>query len=312
MNYLDDFLNYLKFDLNYSENTIISYKIDINLFLEFLESKKADPLNLDAEIIRKFISNRAQHKTYRGSYETKRTICRRLSSLKKFYNYLVKIKSIEHNPFLLITFPKVKAKNPEVLYEKQIIKLLEENDKRTDFLHERDQAILLLMFTSGLRCSELVNLKISDINFNSQTIRIFGKGKKERIVVFSLKAKMAILSYAKKTRSELEKINNTHSLFLFLNNKGKKLTSRGLEYIFKNIIKKTGLDLGINLHPHVLRHTFATKLLENGADLRMIQELLGHESINTTQIYTHVSKEGIKNQYDLFFPENVNEGKSKD
>lgn len=301
-NDLTNFLEYLKYDLNYSDNTIKSYAFDINLFTNFIERKGIDFQDVDKATIRDFISYRAKHKTYRGTFETNRTISRRISSNKKYFSFLVKIGKLKNNPFLFIDNVKIKKKNVEVLYEKQIDKLLEANEERTDFFKERDDAILLLMFSSGLRCSELINLKINDVDLSSCMLRVIGKGKKERIVPFSKKSRTAIIKYARNSRAILLDKNNANSMYLFLNKYGKQITSRGLEYILKNILKKTKLDLGINLHPHVLRHTFATKLLDNGADIRTIQELLGHESINTTQIYTHVSKENIKNQYEKFFP----------
>lgn len=306
-----DFLDYLKHDLNYSDNTIKSYAFDIELFLKFLFKKSIKIEEVDKNTIREFVSNRSKHKTYRGSYETNRTISRRISSNKKYFSYLVKIGELQNNPFLFIDSIKVKKKNVEVLYENQVKKLLEANEARTDFFKERDEAILLLMFSSGLRCSELVNLKINNIDLSSCVLRVYGKGKKERLVPFSNKSRLAIIKYAKNTRLIILEKNNANSTYLFLNKYGQPITPRGLEYIFKNIIKKTKLDLGINLHPHILRHTYATKLLDNGADIRTIQELLGHESINTTQIYTHVSKEKIKKQYDMFFPKDL-EKKNED
>lgn len=299
---LQAFLDYLKYDLKYSDNTIKSYFFDINIFLEYIESKKINYLEVKLKDIRKFIETRSKHKTYRGNYETSRTIKRRISSLTKFYDFLVSRNLISSNPFKAVITPKTKKKIPEALYENQIKALLESNALRTDEFALRDQAILMLLISTGLRCSELVNLKITDINFSNRILRVIGKGNKERIVPFSLKARDAILEYAKKSRNELLKKNDSTSLYLFLNKHGEQISSRGLEFILQNIIKKTNLELGINLHPHVLRHTFATKMLENGADIRVIQELLGHESINSTQIYTHVSKESLKKQYDLYFP----------
>ena len=299
------FLDYLKNNLNYSENTIKSYSQDISLFESFLLKNNIDFRNITREDVRKFMSSRLKNKTYRGKNESPRSIRRRLCALKKYYIFLYERKIVNTNPFLLIVTPKKHNKLPEVLYESQIKKLLDENSKREDYLASRDQAILELMYSSGLRCSEVVNLTISNIDFSGRFMRIYGKGKKERLVPFSNEARNAMIDYAKKLRKEIltkNEINPREQQYFFVNSKGGKLTSRGLEYIMNEIIKKTGLNLGFNLHPHVLRHTFATHLYDKGADLRMIQELMGHESIETTSIYAHVSKEKIKKEYNTYFP----------
>lgn len=299
------FEHYLRYELGYSENTIKNYSLDIEKFFIYLDKKRINYHKIDVSVIRKYISYCMNHVTYRGKKESNKTINRKLSALKKFYEFMLDNGMIDHNPFHAVLFPKTKKTKPDVLYDKQVKLLLENNAKRTDEFASRDQAILLLMISSGLRCSEVVNLKGSDINFEGRVIRVFGKGKKERVVPFSKIALAAIFEYIKTSRKDILDKFNKRSAYLFLNHRGDRLTSRGLEFILSNIIKKTSLDLGINLHPHVLRHTFATKLLENGADIRQIQEFLGHESINTTQIYTHVSLETIKEQYEKYFPKNI-------
>ncbi len=300
-----EFLDYLRHDLQYSENTVIAYKQDIDLFLEYLYEEGEDFTNIDKMVIRNFMQTRLETVNYRGNNESERTLRRRICSLRKFYKYLYKRNVVSSNPFLMIRQPKKHDKMPDVLYNSQVEQLLKANNERTDSLKNRDQALLELMYSSGMRCSEVVNLKILDIDFSGRFIRVFGKGKKERIVPFSNEAKLCLIDYIKNYRPLL--LNKCpiekHTNYVFLNNRGEKLTTRGLEFIMQNIIKKTGLSLGFDLHPHTLRHTFATHLLEGGADLRLIQELLGHESINTTQIYTHVSKEALKNQYNTYFPD---------
>lgn len=305
------FLSHLKHELNYSENTIKSYSQDITLFEKFLLEKNIDFRKINRDDVRLFMAERLKNKTYRGNNESPRSLRRRISALKKYYSYLYDQKMVETNPFLLIVSPKKHDKLPEVLYESQIKTLFEANKNRTDTLASRDQALLELMYSSGLRCSEVINLKINEIVFPSRYMRIIGKGNKERIVPFSNEAKIAMIDYAKFLRVQLIEDNKAdpRTPYFFLNSKGKQLTARGLEYILKEIVKKTGLSLGFDLHPHMLRHSFATHLLNKGADLRMIQELMGHESVGTTSIYVHVSKEKIKDEYNKYFPQNSKKNK---
>ena len=198
---------------------------------------------------------------------------------------------------MAINSPKPDIAYPKALYEDEIEKLLKANMERTDTLQQRDQAILELLYASGLRASELINLEVGDIDFTNRIIKVLGKGSKERLVPFSQVAKDAMTKYLKNLRATLLMQSNKEELpaTFFLNNKGDKLTTRGLEYILKQIEMKTGVFL--DLHPHMLRHTFATHLLEHGADLRTIQSMLGHSSISTTQVYTHVTTEAMKYEY---------------
>ncbi len=302
IDYVQEFYNFLKYELNMSENTIKSYVFDINLFMNFLEKEGVDLKSVDKNVIRNWMTERLEHTTYRGNLEGERSLARRICSLKKYFKFLLNKKYISENPFISIASPKKRIKNPDVLYAKQVAELLKANRERTDELASRDQALLEIMYCSGLRCSEVTGLIITQIDFHNRTILIKGKGGKERVVPFSENCKEYLLDYAKNLRKKLEQTAGERTNYFFLNSKGKKLTNRGLEYIIESISKKAGLSLGFSLHPHVLRHSFATNLLENGADLRVIQELLGHSSINTTQIYTHVSKENLKSQYDEFFP----------
>lgn len=306
-NFEEEFISYLKYNLNYSDNTIKSYKQDIDLFLEFTYQNKIDYLNINLDNVRDFIASRLEHDTYRGNKESYRSVKRRISSLKKFYNFLCSNEVINSNPFLLIKTPREHNKLPEVLYKNQIEDLLNKNKTRNDVLKDRDQALIELMYSSGLRCNEITNLKFNNIDINNRIMRIIGKGNKERLVPFSKDAQFYLLNYINGLRKDLvvKSINENNKDYIFLNSKGNKLTTRGLEYIIKQIQVKNGLDLGFDFHPHVLRHSFATRLLENGADLRVIQELLGHSSINTTQIYTHVSKENVKKAYDEYFPKEI-------
>ena len=286
---IDAFLEYLEKIRRYSPRTIEAYKQDIAIFFEFLLKEGIEFNDVDLAIIRNFLSSQIDDGV------SKRSCKRRLSSLRQFYAYLLKNNYVKDNPFKYISSPKVPTKYPEALYKDQLKKIFTATENRTDFLAPRDLAILKLLYYSGLRASELINLEIHMVNLNTRMVRVIGKGNKERVVPFSNDCKIALESYIKTTRKELMNRNPLINATLFLNSRGEKLTLRGLEYIFDQIEKKTG-DV-VNLHPHILRHTFASHLLENGADLTVIQNLLGHESLNATQVYTHVSEEMMKSNY---------------
>ena len=286
---IKDYLEYLEKIRRYSPRTIEAYKQDITIFFEFLMKEGVEYNDVDLAIIRNFLSSQID------SGVSKRSCKRRLSSLRQFYSYLLKNNKVKDNPFRYISSPKVPTKYPEALYKNQLQKIFSATENRTDLMASRDLAILKLLYYSGLRASELINLEIHMVNLNSRMVRVIGKGNKERVVPFSNNCKIALESYIKTTRIELMNRNPLKNTILFLNSRGEKLTLRGLEYIFDQIEKKTG-DV-INLHPHILRHTFASHLLENGADLTVIQSLLGHESLNATQVYTHVSEEMMKSNY---------------
>ena len=288
MTEIERFVEHLKLDLNYSERTIESYLQDIESFHKYLNEVGHDFRDANPQLIRMYLSKEIEEG------KTKVTCCRRIAALRHFYAFLVKGNFVRENPFLLVGAPKKEIRYPEALYLEQIEELFAKNKERTDDLKYRDQAIIELLYASGIRVSELVNIKMNKIDLRNRTIRILGKGRKERIVMFSKSCQLTLKEYLQK--STLISANN----YLFTNAKGEQLTTRGVEYILKSIQDKCGMQLG--LHPHLLRHTFATHLLEGGADLRVIQELLGHESINTTQIYTHITEEAMKNQFMLSHP----------
>ncbi len=293
---LSEFLSHLQIERNYSPKTLDSYRRDVEKFYRFLNGQDALASEVDSLLIRNFLS------TELANNIGKRSLKRRMSALRHYYNFMVSKNYVKTNPFLISSSPRAQVKLPKVLYIEQVELLLKMNSERTDELALRDQAIIELLYASGMRAAELVSLTLQDIDFKQRIIRVFGKGRKERMVPISRTAKGALESYFKNLRPALLSKNpdlKDASVF-FLNDKGHGLTTRGLEFILRNIEKKTG-DY-IDLHPHLLRHTFATHLLENGADLRVIQELLGHASLSTTQIYTHVSPEAMKAQYEFAFP----------
>ena len=302
-----EFLDHLLNARKYSEKTVKSYQEDIDLFCDFIFKEGVLMEEVDLICIRNFLTDELN----RGV--SKRSCKRRLSSLKHFYKYMVSVGYIQDNPFIFISAPKTETKYPHALYKEQILEMFKRNEERTDELKDRDQAILYLLYYSGIRAQELVTLNIQSVSMRERSIRVLGKGNKERIVPFSTECQKVLKRYVDNSRLKLlrkymenqkKKLpeDRDESLLspLFFNAKGERLTTRGLEYILDAIEEKIGLYVG--LHPHILRHSFATHLLENGADLRVIQELLGHESINATQVYTHVTEEAMKETYMNTFP----------
>ena len=288
MDKIEKFLEHLKLDLNYSDKTIKSYQQDIESFKKYLNSKGTDTEQANQQLIRMYLSEQMKEG------KTKVTCCRRIAGLRHFYDYLVRSNFVKENPFLFVGAPKKEIRYPEALYLEQVEELFSKNRERTDDLKLRDQAIIELLYASGVRVSELVNIKMNAIDLKNRTIRVFGKGRKERMVMFSKSCQKTLKDYL--INSQLRGSSD----YLFTNAKGEQLTTRGVEYILEQIQNKCGVQLG--LHPHMLRHTFATHLLEGGADLRVIQELLGHESINTTQVYTHITEEAMKYQFVMSHP----------
>lgn len=284
-----DFLNHLKLDRNYSDKTIESYDEDIKKFCEFLIREDVLLDEVDIIVIRNFLTDEL------NSGVSKRSCKRRLSSLRHFYRYLVNEGYVKDNPFLFVKSPKTETKYPNALYKDQVREILNENAKRTDDLMIRDQAILSTLYFTGMRAAELVALDLKSVSLAQRIVRVIGKGNKERIVPFSEECRKDLDRYINYSRDILKSRSPKKTAALFLNNKGERLTTRGLEYILDAIEERTGTFVG--LHPHILRHSFATHLLEAGADLRTIQELLGHASINATQVYTHVTEEAMKKEY---------------
>ena len=291
-----EYASYLLYQKNYSKKTIDSYTRDINKFLDFMNNENYTLNSVDSTLIRNFLA----HETLDGI--SKRSNARRVIALRQFYEYLVKNNYVEFNPFIFISTPKLDKKLPEFMYLEEINNLFELNSQRKDFLMHRDQAIIELLFSSGLRVSELVNLTLQDLNLKERMMRIVGKGNKERIVPFSLKTQKTLSVYLENTRKQLisDSGNMIGTNYVFLNSRGEKLTTRGVEYILQEIENKTGVTL--SLHPHKFRHSFATHLLNQGLDLRTIQELMGHSSLSSTQVYTHVSNQKMHDEYEKAFP----------
>ena len=289
-----EFLTHLELDRHYSKKTVDSYSRDIDKFFKFLAKEGILMDEVDIKVIRNFLTAELE------AGVSKRSCKRRLCALKHFYQYLVERGYVKENYFIFVASPKTDKKYPHALYKEQIDAIFKACAERTDFLAKRDNAILYTLYYTGIRAAELVGLKMQDLNLKRRTMMIHGKGNKERIVPFTEECRKAIETYLEDTRDILLSRALIPTPALFLNDKGKPLTTRGLEYILDNIEKKTGAFIG--LHPHILRHSFATHLLDAGADLRVIQELLGHESLNSTQVYTHVSEETMQEIYSATFP----------
>ena len=284
-NLIEDFLRYLLIDKGYSKNTISSYKIDLERFNEYFKNKSIN--EIDNSDLKKYIKSLDLNE---------KSISRTISSLKSFYKFLIIEKIVKNNPTDGLYMPKVKKSLPNIMSVEDVIKLLD--IKLDDHFSYRNKAMLELMYATGLRVSELVELKLNDIDFSDDIIRIMGKGSKERIIPIGDIALEYLKEYINNHRSLMLKgINND---YVFLNNHGKKMTRQG----FFKIIKKIAKDVGINseISPHTLRHSFASHLLKYGADLRTIQELLGHSDISTTQVYTHIANEELRKNYDEYHP----------
>lgn len=280
--YIDGFLEYLKLEKNYSDNTIQGYYKDLLDYKEYLKNKNIK--DTDYKFIRSYLSY-----MFLKKYE-KKTISRHISTLRSFYKYLVNENVIKKNPMILISNPKLDKKLPNFLYYDELEILLNIPDKETT-LGLRDALILELLYSTGIRVSELTNIKLKDINFSDRKILILGKGSKERYVLYGNTLKEILNLYLKNSRPKL----NKNSDYLILNKNGNQITDRGIRLIISNILKKGELDYHVS--PHTLRHTFATHMLDNGADLKSVQELLGHSNLSTTQVYTHVTNERLRSVY---------------
>lgn len=260
-----------------------------------------DWLKLSSRDIEIFIQYLAQKKYKRS------TQSRKISTLRSFYRFLNKRNIIPVNPVELISL-RVDHKNlPEFLYSDEMVKVLKSISTTTP-LGLRNMALLELFYATGMRVSEIANLKLDQVDFELNLILVHGKGNKDRYVAFGEEAKTALNNYLVEARKKLL-LHKTDYGYVFLNSNGNMITSRGLEYIIKNIFLNAGISASV--HPHMLRHTFATQMLNNGADLRTVQELLGHESISTTQIYTHVTKQHLCDIYHKYFPRDNKENEAK-
>lgn len=284
MDYLEKFLKYLEIEKNASPHTISSYRLDLQQFLDYFSRVGID--HITPIKIRSWLAK------FHAEGSARSTRARKLSSLRSFFKYLVREGVVKTNPVLGVSSPKKDRKLPSFLDKEQVVRLLEAPPSDS-LLGLRDRAILETLYSSGIRVSELVGLNIEDVDFIGEALRVRGKGKKERLVPIGRPAVDAIKKYiTNRNGKEIEA--------LFTNRFGKRLSTRTVQRIVKKYMQKASIQGHIS--PHSLRHSFATHMLDAGADLRSVQELLGHESISTTQIYTHITPERLKQVYDRTHP----------
>ena len=279
MKEIDNFLYFLKKELNYSDYTIKNYQLDLTDFFKYVNKSNIDFFNIKNTHVRGYLK-------YLDTCNLKNTtISRRISALRTFYNYLLEKGFVKSNIFLNVKNPKLEKKLPNYLNYTEIEELLASIDTSSSEGLER-RLLVEMFYSTGCRVGEMVNIKISDIDFSSKTIKVMGKGSKERIVYYGDYASKYLEDYLK---------NKDRKGYLFTNKRGEKLTIEEVEYIVRDIMKH--ISIKTHVTPHTLRHTFATHLLNNGADIRTVQELLGHANLSTTGIYTHVSSDRLKDVY---------------
>lgn len=280
----EKFLDYLQNIKKYSNNTIINYEIDIDRYINYLKLNKIDIFKIEYKNVLDYIS-------YLKKNHKSTSINRSISSIRTYYNYLIKNNYTNSNPFKIINGMKKEKKLPEYFKYNEYVELVNSIDINSN-LGIRNKCIFEVLLCTGCRCNELVNIKLDDINLNENEIKVLGKGNKERIVYLGSYAIESIEKYLSIRNEILGKKDNN---YLFINHLGDKLTTRGIRDIIDKILLKSSNNMKIT--PHTFRHSFATMLLNEGCDLKSVQELLGHVSLSTTSIYTHVSNEELKRVY---------------
>ncbi len=284
--YIEKFIRYMEIEKNYSTHTILNYKLDLQNFSRFLSGTELE--KIDYLMLRKYLA------VLKEKNLGVRSVGRRLSALRSFFRFLSREGYIKTNPILMLSSPKLDKHLPSFMTEEEVYKLIEsafaKND--LDLLGLRDRAILETFYSSGFRISELVGLNIDDLDVISGVVKIRGKGKKERIVPIGEAALSTIKKYLDKKKKQTDAV--------FLNNNNRRITTRGVRDIVTKYLRIAGIKPGVSAH--TFRHSFATHLLNRGADLRTVQELLGHANLSTTQIYTHLTTERLKSVYDKAHP----------
>ena len=288
---INEYLEYLKYQKNYSDYTVLNYKNDILEFFDYLSRESLNYKTIEYSDIRFYLMYLKEEK-----HDDNSSVSRKLSSLRGLYKYLANEKIVKSNVFSLVNAPKKSKKLPRYFEYNELEELFLVPDTNTS-LGQRDLLLLEMLYATGVRVGELVNIKVKDIDLGRRNIIILGKGNKERFVTYGEYCEDILKRYL---NDGYILLNKTGSDYLFLNNNGGNLTERGVRYILDQIIKQTSINK--NISPHMIRHSFATHLLNQGCDLMTVQKLLGHESIKATQIYTHITTDRLKNVYEHSFP----------
>jgi len=285
--YIDKFINYLKIERNSSEHTIVNYSVDLRDFGNFLGDIRIESVNY--LVLRRYLAH------MREKNFSKRTVARKLASLRSFFRFLYREGYLKTNPASSVATPKLDKRLPLFLDTDEVVRLIESPDEK-DLMGRRDRAILETLYSSGMRVSELVGLNMDNVDFIGGVAKVSGKGKKERLTPIGDKALRVIRNYLDKRG--VKKLKDKKAIFL--NKNGTRLTDRSVRRVVDKYIRRVALREDIS--PHTLRHCFATHLLNRGADLRSVQELLGHMNLSTTQIYTHVTTKRLKEVYEKSHP----------
>ncbi|MDE3838508.1 tyrosine recombinase XerC [Bacillus methanolicus] len=287
------FIEYLQIEKNYSQYTVVHYQQDIRDFFMFMSEQAIGGLaDVQYFDVRLYLTKLYEKKLSRKS------VARKISSLRSFYKFLLREKLVKENPFSLVSMPKQEKRLPDFFYEEELAELFKACEDQTP-LGQRNRALLEVLYATGIRVSECSQIKLSDLDMYLATVLVHGKGHKERYVPFGSFAHEALETYINDGRKQLLNGKETHD-YLFVNFRGGPLTDRGIRMILNSLIEKSSLNGKI--HPHKLRHTFATHLLSNGADMRTVQELLGHAYLSSTQVYTHVTNEHLRKTYMSYHP----------
>ena len=286
-NQLDQFIRYVQLEKNFSLHTVREYTSDLEEFFAFLH---AEGIQKITEV--EYIHARLYVTKLYDEQKARTSISRKISSIRSFFRFLNREQNIDDAPFRSLYHPKKEERLPSFFYEEELKELFEKNEG-DEPIQIRNMALLELLYATGMRVSECVSLELTDIDFHYNIVRVMGKGRKERIIPFGQYAHDALIRYIDRVRPTLMKKENHQKVFV--NMRGGELTTRGVRYILSEMIDNASMHTKI--YPHMLRHTFATHLLNNGADMRTVQELLGHANLSSTQIYTHVTKEALRKTY---------------